>query len=209
MLYDNNYIVIDLETGGLSAQKNPITEVACVILNHQMEVIKEYQTLVKPYGNLVLERQALEVTGLTVEEINKGKDSKQVVSEMIDLFKPLKKGKFMKPIMIGHNIIKFDSKFLIEFFNFHNKDLFDVVDDHVEDTMWIARNKWGSDNESANFKLATCCARAEIELVQGHRALADTRSTAQLFSYFTKCLRSENTIVQEKKSVRETFTFNF
>lgn len=208
MIYDNYFVVLDLETGGLSASKNPITEVACVVLNHRLETVKEYQTLVKPYGNLVIEAQALKVNGLTLEEINKGKESKQVVLELIDLFKSLKVGKYTKPILVGHNLENFDSKFLIEFFSFHNKDLFEVVDKHCEDTMWLARSKWGDDNESANFQLATCCHRAGIELVQGHRALADTKSTAKLFAYFIKCLRSEDNI-QEKKTVRETFSFNF
>lgn len=209
MLYPVNFIVCDLETGGLSAAKNPITEVACVVLDYQLNIIKEYESLVKPYGNLVIEKQALEATKMSLDEINKGKDSKDVVLELIDLFKSLKVGKFTKPILVGHNFEKFDLKFLVELFKFHNKDIFDYVEEHIEDTMWISRKKWGHDNESIDFKLVTCCNRAGANLIQAHRALPDTRATAQLFIYLMKCLRGEGSSEKPKevKRIRESFKF--
>lgn len=208
MLYPVNFIVIDCETGGLSADKNPLTEIALVILDYQLNVIKEYETLIKPYGNLVIGREALEVTKLTIEEINSGKEPKQVVTELIDIFKSLKVGKFSKPILVGHNLEKFDIKFISKLFEFHNKNVFDYVEEHMEDTMWISREKWGHEESGPDFKLTTCCNRAGIELVDAHRALPDTRSTAQLFVHLMKSLRGEGQIVKkEEKKVRELFRF--
>jgi DNA polymerase-3 subunit alpha (Gram-positive type) len=210
MLYPVNYIVADLETGGLSEERNPITEIALVVLDINMNVVKEYETLVKPYANLIIDKQALEVTKMDINEINNGKDSKQVVLELIDIFKSLKVGKYTKPIFVGHNFEFFDLKFFVKLFELNNKNLFEFIDKHVEDTMWIARKKWGHDNLSADFKLNTCCNRAGINLIQAHRALPDTRATAKLFTYLTKSLRSESVgtkIVEEVKSVREKFNF--
>lgn len=209
MLYNNYWIVCDLESGGFSCEKNPVTEIACVILDYQLNVVKEYETLVKPYGDLVIERQALEVTGLSLDEINKGKESKQVVLELIDLFKPLKVGKYTKPILVGHNFEKFDLGFLVKLFQFYNKNLFDVVDSHVEDTLWDSRKKWGHVDSGPDFKLGTCCSRAGIELVQAHRALADTQATAKLFISLMKSLRGEGISkkVEEVKKVRDSFKF--
>jgi DNA polymerase-3 subunit alpha (Gram-positive type) len=209
MLYPVNFIVSDLETGGFSAEKNPITEIALVVVDINLNIIQEYETLVKPYGDLVIEKQALEVTKMDLNEINNGKDSKQVVLELIDIFKPLKAGKYTKPIFVGHNFEFFDLKFFIKLFEFHNKDLFDYIDKHVEDTMWISRKKWGHDNLNADFKLTTCCNRAGVEHVQAHRALPDTKATAKLFINLMKSLRSEvngNKIVKEE-SVRDKFVF--
>lgn len=208
MLYNNYWIVADCETGGFSAEKNPMTEVGIVILDSNLNVVKEYESLIKPYGDKFIQKEVLEVTGLTLQEINTGKDVKQVVTELIDLIKPFKVGKFMKPIFVGHNFEEFDIKFFESIFSFCKKDVFEVVSKHIEDTMWLSRMKWGIDGESTDFKLPTCCHRAGVEIVQAHRALVDTRSTAKLFTYLMNSLRNKNVggKVEEKK-IRDSFKF--
>jgi DNA polymerase III alpha subunit (gram-positive type) len=121
------------------------------------------------------------------------------------MFKGLKSGKFAKPILVGHNITGFDNKFLEKMFEYGNKNLWDVVDKNVEDTMYLSRYKW-YDDSIANFQLTTCCNKAGVELIQAHRALPDTKATARLFIEHIKSLRSQGS-VQETKKVRETFKF--
>lgn len=208
MLYNVNYVVFDCETGGLDYKKHPMVELALYILNSDLQPIKEYETLIKPYGNLILTPGAMEVHKIPLEDIQKGKDVKVVVGELIDILKPLKVGKFGKPIMVGHNFEKFDGPYLQSIFEFCGKNMYDVVDTHFEDTMWIARKKWGNKDQIANFQLTTCCNKAGIDLIQGHRAMNDTKVTAKLFEYFMNCLISEGQIEGKKEEkVREKFRF--
>lgn len=207
MIYPVNYIVFDCETGGLNPQKNPIIEIALYVINNDLEYVAEYETLVKPYGDLIYTPQAMEVHKIPMEQIlSEGKDIKLVVKEMIDFIKPLKLGKFAKPIFVGHNIYKFDGPYLESVFSFCGKSMFDVVENHYEDTMWIARKKWGNKEQIANFQLTTCCNKVGIEFVQAHRAMTDTKATARLFMEFVKDLRSEGTTKKQER-VREKFKF--
>ena len=206
-LYNNYWLIVDLETGGFSAEKNPVTEVAMVVLDCELNIVKEYSSLIKPYGDLVLSKEALQVTGLSIEELNTGKDVKQVVDELIEITKSLKIGKFIKPILVGHNFEDFDRPFFESIFTFCKKNVYETISKHIEDTLWISRKRWGIDNLNADFKLGTCCVRDGIDLVQAHRALADTRATAKLFVYLMKSLRGEGIQKVEEKKVRETFKF--
>lgn len=208
MLYNCNFIVCDIETGGLSFQKNPIVEIALVVVNSNLEIVNEYETLIKPYGDLLLEQQAMSIHKIPLSDIQKGKDVKDVVNDLITLIKPLKVGKYGKPIMVGHNLEKFDMDFIEFMFQFSGKNIYDIVDEHVEDTIWISRKKWGNEDQIANYQLTTCCNKVGIDLIQSHRALNDTKATAKLFIELMKCLRSNGSFIKsEQKSVRESFKF--
>ena len=209
MFADYNWIVLDTETGGLSSDKNLIVEIACCAIDTNLTDIGEYTSLIKPYDNTKsIMSQALQANGLTLEDINSGKDSKIVISELIDFFKKNKRGN-KKPIIVGHNI-DFDISFLVEFFSFHKKDITDFVEEKTEDTMWWSRYRW---QESVNYKLGTCVSNAGLELVNAHRALTDTRATKELFKTFIRNLRGEgvsgNNVpdLAKNKRYREKFQF--
>lgn len=56
----------------------------------------------------------------------------------------------------------------------------------VIDTLTECRKIWP---ESANYKLGTCCGRMGVELIDAHRALPDTISTAKLWGKILKNMR--------------------
>ena len=85
MIYDNYYIVMDCETGGLEYTKNPITEIAAVILDYKMNKIEEFSSYIKPYDNLQYEQKALDYTNITMEMINSG----ETVDKIIGILKQL------------------------------------------------------------------------------------------------------------------------
>lgn len=209
MEYNVPFIVADFETGGLSAEKNPAVEIAVVVLDNNCKEIQRYESLIKPYGDFIIEQQALQANGLTLNEINGGKDVKAVVNDLITLFTPLKKyQKFVKPILVGHNIAKFDIKFFKQIFEFCNKNLYEYVDEYLFDTQYHARFKWGQNNQIENFKLGTCCTKVGIELTNAHRAMADTEATAKLLTYFINDSRSIKTNSEVKiERFREKFKF--
>ena len=78
----SNYIVFDCETGGLDETKNPITQYAAVILDGKTLKEKDrFETFIKPYNDLVIEKQALEHTMVTMSDVNSGISVKKFVEE--------------------------------------------------------------------------------------------------------------------------------
>ncbi len=215
MKFNSRFVIFDTETTGLSSEKHGLLEVAMVVLDNDLNEIGEYQSLIKKYRDYEIAPQALAANGLTMDYVEKnGEDSKIVVKSITDILKNAKvPGRGGKPMMIGHNIDKFDIPFLDVFFDFHKKELGDLVNiDFTIDTMWWSRLRW---QESENYKLGTCCRNAKIELIDAHRAMVDTRSTAELFKHFMRNLRNTSTQTDEVtpaapvEKTRENFKFNY
>ena len=194
----NYYVTFDLETTGLSAEKHSLIEIACVVMDKELEVVEEYESgIIQPLEGREITEGALKANGLTREQLSKGKLPKTAITEFIAFLKSLSKKKDGL-ILCGHNIDNFDIPFLVNWFEAHNKNLGSYVNDKFTiDTMWWARVRW---NESQNYKLGTCCTNAEISLVDAHRALNDTRANAKLVKYFIEHLRGKG--VSDKKEER-------
>jgi DNA polymerase III alpha subunit (gram-positive type) len=201
-----NYISCDVETGGLINSKKlavydiALTEIALVAINDSLEIVEQKSWLIKPYSNdLEYNEEAAKVSGITKEMcVKQGQDIKIVCKEAIDFLKKYKKGTSL-PIIFGHNFVNFDSEFISNMFELCKEDLMKYVNPVPEDTMKWARLCW---TESTNYKLGTCCENAGITLVDAHRALTDTISTAKLWIYFMKNLRGLNTNINNKEEKR-------
>ncbi len=205
MEFKANFVVFDIETGGLNYEKNPVLEVAMLTLTNDLENGDEYNSLVKPYGGLIIEKAALNSNGIDLDVIEKiGKDVDVVVDELCNFLKNQRVGK-ENPILVGHNIDSFDIPFLSAMFEFCKRDLSKFVNDKFTiDTLWWSRICW---QESPNYKLGTCIQNAGIELVNAHRALADTRVTRELARKFIMNLRSNSSNSTEEKRFRYSFEF--
>lgn len=203
-----NIVVFDIETTGLLSDKNAIIEIACCPFDNNLNDLKEYDSgIMKIYDNREVQKAALDANGITMEQIENGRDAFLVINELINYFKSLKKGK-NKPILAGQNSDKFDIPFLVNFFEVFNKDLTDYVNvDFTFDTMWLGRVKY---TESINYKLITLCEKEGIQLINAHRAVNDTRATKDLLKTYIRCLRQQG-VTQINKEIevrfRETFQF--
>jgi DNA polymerase-3 subunit alpha (Gram-positive type) len=203
-----NIVVFDIETTGLVAEKNAIIELACCSFDNNLNDLKEYDSgIMKIYDNREVQKAALDANGITMEQIENGRDAFLVINELINYFKSLKKGK-NKPILAGQNSDKFDIPFLVNFFEVFNKDLTDYVNvDFTFDTMWLGRVKY---TESINYKLITLCEKEGIQLINAHRAVNDARATKDLLKTYIRCLRQQG-VTQINKEIevrfRETFQF--
>lgn len=201
-----NYIVVfDIETTGLSAEKNAMIEVACCVIDSELNDVTEYESgVMQIYDNREVQQQALQANGITMNQITNGRDPKEVLNELINFFKKYSSGK-NKPVLAGHNIDKFDIEFMSNFFNVFGKNFGDFVNtDLTIDTMWWARLRR---NEQENYKLGTCCTIEGIELINAHRAINDTRSNKELVKKYLRSLRSEGDSNKEEKRFRKTFEF--
>lgn len=92
-----------------------------------------------------------------------------------------------KPVLCGHNIKDFDNPFLEKFLKENKIDLWKLVNKKfVLDTIEMARLKY---SELANFSLGTCANEVDLTLKEAHRALPDTRATANFAIKIIQLLR--------------------
>lgn len=202
MKFDNMYVAVDCETGGLTATSAALVEIACAPFSMDLNNLPEYTSgAIAPYNSaLVYTPEALAVNKISIDQIKQGRPSVAVVNDLVGLFSSLKRGR-EKPVIIAHNL-KFDYSFLSEFFAFHKRNIDDFINTEFSiDTMYWGRLKW---IENINFKLGSCCERAGIETDTQHRAISDVRVTRDLAKYFISCLRNESKGQSVEKS-RETF----
>jgi DNA polymerase III epsilon subunit family exonuclease len=95
------FVVIDLETTGLNAKKNSITEVTAIKYVNA-EALSVFSSLVKPHESIPIEVEAL--TGITNEMVAQAPPLVMVLNDLLQFL-----GK--EQIIVGHNV-SFDMAFL-------------------------------------------------------------------------------------------------
>lgn len=196
-------LVVDTETGGLLHENPALLEIACSPIDKDLNDLPEYCSgIIKPYGDKKVTDGALNVNGISREQIANGRDPREVLNELILYIKSFKKTK-TKIVLAGHNFDDFDLPLLVEFFEFFGKDLSEYVNSKFTiDTMWWSRLER---TESVDYKLGTSCLNRNIPLVEGHRAVNDTRSNRDLVKSYLTSLRnmgSSETVKEEKPKVK-------
>lgn len=200
-------VVLDTETGGLFNSKvkafddAALIEVACVVIDCQeLKIVEELSWILKPYkDDLIYSKEAEAVHGITKEVIeNNGLEEKIVFKQFKQLLSKYKNPRH-KAAICGHNLNGFDLEFIRNWFTFHNED-------------WESLIKWTFDtqafaymasDEQENYQLHTCCQNAGIDLVNAHRALDDTKATADLMiKYIEKLKGKANPVVEIEKKPR-------
>lgn len=103
LLDDAVFTVVDLETTGLNARRNAITEITAIQFRNGEEIGK-YSTLVKPSENIPEEVETL--TGITNDMVKDAPALVMVLSELAGFVGAA-------PLIVGHNV-PFDIGFLRE-----------------------------------------------------------------------------------------------
>jgi len=208
----NTFFVLDLETGGRDQYANPITEIGiCVVDGDTLQVIEEYESLIKPYEDLEILPEAIELTGHTVKKLERdGANAADVIKDIKQLAKKHRVGKYdiSYPIIVAHNSA-FERNFLQAFFAMHDEDLYDHFTSYMQDTLYMALQIWG---DTGSVKLVNCLEKAGLVVYDAHTALADARATKDLFIYFLAQLRNDTDIKigsADTPSFRESFKFEF
>jgi len=201
MAYECNFIVVDIETGGLITKDGipPITEIAaCVIDGSTLEDVGEFSVLIKPYVDLSkYTPQALAVSNITIDMLNKeGISSKEALLSFISFLKKTTKKK--KSIAVAHNGDEFDLPIIDKFFTDHGEDFSKYIETKTSiDTMWWMRIY---KPEMAKFNLGTCLEDLSIDLQQAHRALNDTKATKSMIVKLLSNLRGQGSSQVVKKN---------
>ena len=154
-----NYIVIDTETTGLSAQRDHIIEISALKIKNG-QIIENYTSLV--YPGIMIPKSSIKIHGITDDMVKDAPTIDQVLPEFLDFIgnQPL----------IGHNL-SFDLRFI-------NSYLDKNINHNLADTMLIARKKLGF---LPNHKLITLIEYFKLGESQEHRSLSDCVYTYKVY----------------------------
>lgn len=158
----NRYVVVDLETTGLSPQKDRIIEIGAVKVD-EGNVVDTFCTFVDPQIPIPAQIQGL--TGITQDMVEGQPDVKQAVNSFMDFCG--------QQDLMGHNLI-FDYSFLKhqaagQKMSFERNGI---------DTLKIARTLLP---ELESRSLTSLCEYFQIDRTQAHRAYHDALATHELY----------------------------
>ncbi|MGN7283640.1 PolC-type DNA polymerase III [Shouchella rhizosphaerae] len=161
-LLEEEYVVFDVETTGLSAVYNTIIELAAVKIKNG-EIIDTYESFADPKEPL--SATIIELTGITDDMVQGAPEPAEVLKQFREFAG--------NATLVAHN-----ASFDIGFLNVGYKKLgFSEVTNPVIDTLELGRFLYP---ELKNHRLNTLCKKFDIELVSHHRAIYDTQATAYL-----------------------------
>lgn len=158
------YVVFDIETTGFSNEYDEIIEVAACKVRDGA-IVSTYETFVNPHRKL--SEKTTSLTSITDEDVANAPEIKDVLVEFFDYSKDC--------ILVAHNAI-FDVPFMYakaQKYGVEHED-FPVID-----TLNLFRNCYY--NEVKKFNLEVLASYFKVRQEHHHRAIDDTRVTAQCF----------------------------
>ena len=182
-------LYFDCETTGLSAIKNGIIQIAGIIeINN--EEMRSFNIKIKPFESDIIKQEALDISGITLEDINGFEDPETAYNSIISMFDNYidKYDKNDKFIVCGYNV-RFDIDFLKEFFVKNGNDYLFSYFGQIRDPFPIIQylSSMGKIN-TFNNKLSTVCEYFGIDIKNAHDAMADIQATRSLIKKLDKIL---------------------
>lgn len=183
----------DLETTGLSYVKNGIHQISFEIVIDG--VTKEQEDLkVKPNPDLIIEQEALDVAGVTREQILAYPSMTEVYRKLIQTMSKYvdRYARGDKFFLAGYNNASFDNSFLRAFFSQNSDKYFgswfwsNSLDVMVLATQYLLERRC----KMENFKLATVAKEMGVAIEEDklHDATYDLYLTKSIYDKVTKCL---------------------
>lgn len=161
-----DYVVLDIETTGFSAENDDIIELSAIKVENG-EVVDEFSKLIKPFG--FLSNRIVELTGITREMVSNAPYINPVILEFNEFCKGY--------TVIGHNV-NFD-------LNFINKKLFEchgiTFDNDYIDTLKLAKKFLAS---LPSKKLGVIAEHFNLNTEGMHRGLKDCAVTNVCYQKF-------------------------
>ena len=161
----NDFVVIDLETTGLSSKYDLILELSAIrVKNGNAE--EDFSSLVKYHDDQEVYEYITELTGITTDMIREAPHIDDVFPQFIDFVGD--------SVVVGHNV-NFDVNFIYdEMMSRYDKPF---KNDFI-DTMRLSRRLHP---EYPHHRLCDLCVRYCIDQDIEHRALADCESTLKCY----------------------------
>ena len=164
----DDYVLVDIETTGLSPISDDIIEIGAIKVKDN-EMVEQYNELININRDLTPFITSL--TGITDEMLKSGKMPKVVFEEFVDFVGD--------NVIIGHNV-NFDLGFLCDkckkYLNYN------LNNDYI-DTLYLARKLIPN---SMNYKLGTLAKLFNISYEGAHRGLKDVEITYEVYNKLRK-----------------------
>jgi len=182
----------DTETTGLT-ENSAMFQISGVI-EIDGEEVEEFDIFCHPHERADISEQALEVTGMSREELEGFQSPKKAYDELVEIFSKYidKFNKDDKFIVAGQNV-KFDIDVLNRFFRRNNdnylgsflnyKQVFDTL------SIYMALEIADVVPKLENHKLETICKIMGVELSNAHNSLADIKATKEVGDKLLQGLR--------------------
>lgn len=170
---DDDFVVFDLETTGISKENNKIIEIGAVKISNG-KITDTFNTFVNPHKKL--SQKIIELTHITDEMLVDAPDIEKILPQFIDFIGDC--------VLVAHNA-DFDAGFI----NRAAKNFGLELNNCVLDTLGLSRTLLPN---LSRHKLNIVAEYFDINLKNHHRALDDAQATAQFFLKFSDMLRQKN-----------------
>lgn len=186
----DNFVLVDLETTGISAKEDRIIEIGAIKYENGREVDR-FETLVNPARKI--SERITEITGINDEMVKDAPYIEDVIGELLDFIKGY--------VIIGHNV-KFDYSFIKR--NAVNHKL--SFDEKIVDTLKLSRKLLP---ELEKKSLDYLCMHFGIKDENHHRAINDAYVAGQLYMLLCDKFEKDNAdifepVITECKVKKET-----
>lgn len=179
MMYE--YVAFDLETTGLSEEKDEIIEVGAVkIRNHK--IVGKYNQIINPH--CVIPDQIIELTGIQQKLVDCGREKEDVIREFYDFCDGYP--------LLGHNVM-FDYRFMKRAMSRYGIPF----EKNGVDTLQIAKKLLKNDIKSKS--LGSLCGYYHYTNPSAHRAYHDALATAVVYEKMKQQFPDETKIFEAKQ----------
>ncbi|MBD3355474.1 3'-5' exonuclease [Candidatus Woesearchaeota archaeon] len=175
------YVVLDLETTGLSKHYHKITEIAAVKIKNN-KITEKFEELVNP--NVKIPSFITRLTGITNKMVKNKPNIKQILPEFLDFLE--------EDMIIAHNAT-FDHGFLNENAKKH------LEQELLNQRLCTRKLAYRLLNHLPSKRLETICIHYNIENKDAHRAMSDVKATYKIFKKFNNLLHKKG--IKEKEDI--------
>ena len=173
--YPSDYVILDIETSGLDAQKDEIIEIGALQVK-QDHVVATFHVLIKP--NIPISSTIINLTGITNEILEK--DSVSITEALSETKKFLGEA-----TICGYNI-GFDIGFLnVAFRKINLSDINNKCIDTMEIYTQVRKGR------KVSKRLKDVAKYCKVEMLESHRSMSDCRTVKEIYDVLIRKLGSD------------------
>ncbi len=181
---DNEYIVLDIETTGLSFRTEKITEIGAVRVKDG-KIVDTFEYFVNP--EIPIPQRIVELTGITDDMVKTAETIDKVMPKFLEFIGNLK--------LVAHN-----ADFDIGFLRYNAENLGLKMDNEYIDSLKLSRQLYP---EFKKHKLGILAEKFGITVDNAHRALDDVKTLVQVFMKLLEKYNEQSIAIGKKKEEKK------
>ena len=181
---DDEYIVLDIETTGLSFRTEKITEIGAVRVKDG-EIVDTFECFVNP--EIPIPQKIVEITGITDDMVRDAETIEQVMPKFLEFIGNLK--------LVAHN-----ADFDVGFLKYNAENIGLKMDNEYIDSLKLARQLYP---EFKKHKLGIIAEKLGVKVENAHRALDDVKTLLKVFIKMLEKIQEEPKSRGKKKEEKK------